>query len=331
MLEADFRSLGHPVDTDGSDSRIDYYLASRFPFRSRPVWKKLIGSRQVRVNERIIRASYRLRQGDKISYYCPASEEPDVNRDLEIVFRHADFAAVAKPSNLPMHEGGAYRANTFAAILQDRLGPGWAAVHRLDRETSGLVLCSPSPEVRRVLSEVIHGREITKEYFAIVSGVPQDSSWVVDVPIGIIPSDGIVRERRGVTPLGRSSRTLFSVVATSRSGFSLLKAVPVTGRTHQIRIHAAHSGFSLLGDKHYAQDPTIYPEFLQHGFSRRVEKACLVDRLCLHAAKLSFTYPPTGEQIKISMELAQDLQEIWSWCSGLDLNQHGVAPTSPSS
>ncbi len=306
----EFRPLGKPISNDQAGQRLDQHLSKYFLFRSRSQWQKTIRSNEMHVNTLPIKkSSYELKEGDRLSYLCPKSEEPPVDKGIKVVWESSDIIAVYKPSNLPMHEGGAYRHNTFSQIIKEELGPEWSAVHRLDRETSGIVLCAANQTTRSLLSEVIRSRKIEKRYFAITFGVPEQKKWHVDAPIGALQST-VFRTKQWVTEEGQSSQTDFECVA-SKGNISLFKVRPITGRTHQIRVHASWSGFPLVGDKKYHPDESIYLEYLEKGFTQRVQEACLFERLCLHATFLRFEHPLTKTICEIDCPIPSDMQAIW--------------------
>lgn len=321
----DYRSLGPGVLQEEQGTRIDVHLSRHFKFLSREKWISRLRQKEVFVSGRAVKPSYRLRLGDELTYYAPASHEPEVDFRLETIWEDGGVAAVYKPANLPMHEGGAYRINTFHEALKQVKGPNWAGVHRLDRETSGLVLVANDPELREDLSRGLRERKTQKTYFAIVHGECLRQSWVVDQPLGPI-TDTQFRLKHGVTSDGLPSQTEFEVVQTSGC-YTLLKVRPLTGRTHQIRLHAAFSGHPLVGEKKYYPDESIYLERLEQGFTERIERATLFDRLCLHAAELDFVLPGTSGQVKsLKIEIPDDMGEIWAMLQKQDLKRFVSCP-----
>src|SRR5690606_23818407 len=144
----EFRAIGAPVLTEDAGRRADSYMAENFPFWSRAAWQKAFRSGRVLVDKRPIRSSHRLKPGDRLYIYYPHEVEPEVDDGIAVLWEEAGVMAVYKPSGLPMHENGPYRKNTFARLLIDKVGRDWAAVHRLDRETSGIVICAADPDLR---------------------------------------------------------------------------------------------------------------------------------------------------------------------------------------
>jgi len=289
--------------------RVDRYLGTRFLFLSRTEWNRRLRKGEVLVNERPVKASFRLKEGDRVCYFCPVEKEPPVNTNIRIISEDEGVLAIYKPPNLPMHEGGAYRKNTFYEVLRDRLGPDCAAVHRLDRETSGIVLCARDPELRNALSAGLRERVFEKTYLAIVHGVPEQEEWSVDAPLGDALETSF-RVKQWVRPDGAESLTTFRCLE-SRKGRSLLQVSPKTGRTHQIRVHGSWSGFPLVGDKKYYPDESIYLEYLENGFTDRVRSACYTERLCLHATAMRYQHPVHGRVSEVHSPIPDDMKAIW--------------------
>lgn len=309
ILAEDYRNLGKPINFNQVGARLDCYLAKGFLFHSRIKWAGLIKEEQVLVNNLPKKPAYKIQENDQITYYMPQEVEPVVDQNIRVVWEQSGVIAVYKPSNLPMHEGGVYRLNTFSTALSQLAGPEWSAVHRLDRETSGLVLCAKEKETRNELSHMIRNHHMTKIYYAIAIGNSARKEWVVDQPLGELTTSKL-RIKQGVLAEGSASLTHFAVLA-EKPGFTLLQVTPKTGRTHQIRVHAAWSNLPLVGDKKYTLNEDIALEYLDDGFTPRVEKACYVDRLCLHAARLSFVHPIDQSNCSIDEKMPEDMQRIW--------------------
>ena len=223
--------------------------------------------------------------------------------------------AVYKPGNLPMHESGAYRKNTFAHLLTELEGSDWSAVHRLDRETSGIVLCGATSDGRQKLAADFESKKIGKEYLALVNGTSETNSWHVDGAIGDLVGSK-VRIKKWVVEGGQSAQTDFIVEAVKTSSlgsFSRLRAFPKTGRTNQIRIHAAHSGHWILGDKLYHPNEDVFLDYWDtHETTEFCVEQTLFHRCCLHAAALTFMHPETNQRVRIECEIPEDMAGLWA-------------------
>lgn len=291
--------------------RIDAYLSQSFPFLTRSGWQKRMDQGEVLVNRHEVKASYRLRVGDIVQFYHPPEAEPEVDRGIRILWEEGEVMAVYKPGNLPMHENGAYRNNTFAKLLDSVRGPDWSAVHRLDRETSGIVLCGSTHRTRQKLAEDFERKKIQKEYLCIVKGVPETPQWSNSGALGDLVQSQI-RIKKWVVEGGLSAETGFAVEAVSADGYALLRAFPKTGRTNQIRIHAAHSGHWILGDKLYHPNEDVFLDYWKTGETTKfVIEQTGFHRCCLHAAALTFTHPVSKMEVRVESPLPEDLQDLW--------------------
>lgn len=304
-----FRPLGRPIIAEKVGERADFYLAKTFPFLSRAAWVKRLNKGEVLVDGDPVDRAYKLRLGQILSFYHPKTVEPEVNRDIYPIWRVGAVMAVFKPAPLPMHENGAYRKNTFAELLKEEIGPEWSAVHRLDRETSGIVLCGATNEVRRQLSVALMERTVEKEYLAITHGVPERRSWTENGPIGDLASSEI-RIKKWVVANGLPSETHFDML-DEQTGYSLLRARPRTGRTHQIRIHAAYAGHHLVGDRLFYPDEEVFLDWFLNGVTPTIIEKTGHLRCLLHAHGLSFRHPENGKVYEVKSPLPDDMQDYW--------------------
>jgi 23S rRNA pseudouridine1911/1915/1917 synthase len=194
--------------------RLDKFLGRAFPFHSRTGWKELIERGEVLVNSKAKRGSYALGPGDEIFYFQPAEKEPEVNTTIHVVWEKDGVAVVCKPPNLPMHEGGAYKHNTFHRVLHENLGPEWFAIHRLDRETSGIVICANNKEARNALTAQMLAHGIKKTYYAIAMGkadiAAENGSAHIQSLCKWGPSTFTVRDRK--LPSGRPDEETVTLV-----------------------------------------------------------------------------------------------------------------------
>lgn len=304
----EYRGLGPPLGPDAEAQRADLYLARKFPFNSRPQWNRICRDGELLCNGRPIRPAHRLRQGDLLQVFHPIDAEPEADTALELIAEAAGVMAIFKPGNLPMHESGYYRRKTVDAVLAEKFGPEWSPVHRLDRETSGILICAATPELRRKLAETFATREVEKTYLAIVRGTTSWDELHVDQPI-LLPEDA-ARPRYVVDPNGYPAVTDF-VVARRAAAATLLKALPRTGRSNQIRVHAAWAGHALIGDKVYHPDDSIYAAYHRLGDVPEVHAMSGFKRHALHAAEIKLRHPETGKVFAVESSLPGDLQELW--------------------
>ena len=303
----DLRKIGPPVQPETQGIRIDSYLGDNFPFKSRTGWKTLLEQGHVYVSGRPVKSSYRLRLNDTVSYYYPDYMEPRVSEDIKIIWEESGVMVTSKPPGLPMHEGGKFRCSTFSKKIATLTDNTYSAVHRLDRETSGAVLCGSTPMIRKALSDQLEKKLIHKTYICLCFNTPSQSEWLVDAPIGDLPGS-LVRIRRWINFNGYPSQTRFKLLDTILDNYSMIQAEPLTGRTNQIRIHAAYMGLHLIGDKLYNPDETL---FIKHQEGQDVTNIVLHDRVCLHAQKISFIHPVLNKRFEIEVPLYDDLSFLW--------------------
>jgi RluA family pseudouridine synthase len=304
-----YRGLGQPVPPTDEGARTDVYLARACPFRTRREWQAACEAGHLLVNGMPVRASRRLNAGDRLSVYHPQENEPEVDIEIGLVGEAPGILAIAKPGNLPMHESGLYWRNTLHALVARDFGPEWHAVHRLDRETSGVVLFAATPDLRRKLSEAFEEHRVHKRYLAIGMGMAEWSELELEAPIA---PDPYSRFPRGMVAAGgQDACTAFRVL--QRAGdTTLLEARPRTGRNNQIRIHAAYLDLPLLGEKLYAPDPAAFEAYMRYGDGPIARRAAGFPRHALHAAEVSLTHPETGRELMMSAPFAEDLEREWA-------------------
>jgi 23S rRNA pseudouridine1911/1915/1917 synthase len=305
----DFRSIGGPASRDNCGRRVDEYLAKNYPFLSRAGWQKRIEKGEVLVSGRKVRVSYGLREGDTIHYYHPREHEPEADMNVKVIYEEKGVLCAYKPPDLPMHENGKYRKNTFFEAIKTVAGKEWAAVHRLDRETSGVVVCGATYEIRRALTQQVMDRKFKKEYLAICQGVAAEDDWYLDAPLGKLKTSAI-RIKNWVVEDGDEAQTQF-VVEKRAANHTMLRAMPLTGRTNQIRIHAAYGGLPIVGDKLYHNDEAVFLDYFENGVTDFVIEKTGHTRCCLHAAVISFVHPETKERLTVESEMADDMKEVW--------------------
>ncbi len=303
----EYRSLGPMLGPEAENRRLDDFLGKSFPFRSRAEWKSLCNSGQVLVNTQKARATRRLKCGDLLAVFHPQSAEPVVNDQLSFVAEDRGILAIEKPANLPMHESGFYRRNTLVALLHRDFGKEWSPVHRLDRETSGIVICAATQDLRRGLSEAFLSRHVVKTYQAILAGSPTWDEINVDQPLGRTTSFAIPHKQ--IEDAGEDARTDFFVCARSKDA-TLVKVRPLSGRGNQIRVHAAWVGHHIVGDKVYHQDKSVCQAYQERGNTSYVQQLAGHARHALHASAIEFTHPAGGE-FRVESPLPQDLSELW--------------------
>ncbi len=237
-----------------------------------------------------------------------------------ILAQNADFLVVAKPPHVLSHPTRPDGEPTLLGWLQEKFpGEFVALVNRLDRETSGTILVARSPETASRLGSMTMRREIQKYYLALVTGHVEPEHGVIDAPIGRlgISEQNPIWLRRGVIPPDDpqarktdQARTEYWRLAASDEGnsdaISLLRLQAHTGRLHQLRVHLAHIGHPVIGDKIYGPDPLLYLQFIDHGWSEEHQRLLGLKRHALHAHQLRFQW--NGEDLTITAPMPDDMQ-----------------------
>ena len=299
------------VDENSSGQRLDNYLVRVLKGVPRGRLYRALRKGEVRVNKGRVRADYRLVTGDLVR--IPPLYQPDPS-DLaiiprqqveqlakRIVYEDDNLLVMDKPSGLAVHGGSGLSFGLIECLRQIRPdAPYLELVHRLDRDTSGLILIAKRAVILRELHRQLRDKQIDKRYFALVAGKWPKAVRLVDAPLekNILQSgERMVRVSRE----GKRAITEFNVVERFQ-GATLLEARPITGRTHQIRVHAYHTGFPLLGDEKYSNDRSA-------DLARQIG----LNRLFLHAATLRFSLLEVGEiflQAHLDINLENTLNKL---------------------
>lgn len=283
------------------------FLTARFRYHDEARWRERISDDAVRVNGRDASIDTVLAAGDEVSYSF-VHTEPAVDPRFTIAHEDADLLAVAKSGNLPVHAGGRFITHTLTAMLRDRVKGPIHLAHRLDRETSGLVLVARSPEMARALEAIFQAGRVEKRYLALVRGAfPEE-----------LEAGGAIGRReprrppyfRVVTDGGKPASTRFERVAMA-GDVSLVAAMPRTGRTHQIRVHLHHAGYPVIGDKLYGVPAAIAGELAEEGPGPRARVVTGAERHLLHCRALSLPHPRTGTPLALVAPIPDDLEAAW--------------------
>lgn len=282
--------------------RLDAFLAATFPYRSRTQWARLVRKGRIVLNEGIARPGRTLNPGDRIAYVPDPRPEPRVSDRWSILYEDNSLLAIRKPANLPVHPSGRYFRNTLLLQLLESRGEDLDStplriVHRLDRETSGVILFGKSREAAAGLAGQFENREVAKRYLAIVHGVPSADRFLVDGRIGR-DSASPVRKAMTVIESGRPARTGVHVLRRGPE-HSLIVARPYTGRLHQIRVHLRHAGHPIVGDKVYGRDPSLFVRFVSGGLSHEDRRKLFWKRQALHAWRIRLRHPESGRIITL--------------------------------
>ena len=291
------------VEEESQGQRLDVFITSVWPQLSRSAAQKLINDGKVNINGDIAeRVSKKMRTGDRVDLDVPAPVEFTLNQEdipLDIYYEDSDLVVVNKPRGMVVHPaGGHYQGTLVNALLahcRDLSGingvmrPG--IVHRLDKDTSGLLMVAKNDAAHHSLAGQLHDRQVKRRYLALVHGVIRENTGRVEAPVGRDTRD---RQKMAVTHQNSKEAITYYQVLQRYNRYTWLELRLATGRTHQIRVHLAYIGNPVAGDPRYGP--------ARHAFG--------LDGQFLHAHLLGFRHPSTGESLEFTAPLPADLQLI---------------------
>jgi 23S rRNA pseudouridine1911/1915/1917 synthase len=277
--------------------RLDAFLVTHLPAHSRSQLKGFIEAGLITVDGASAKPALRVRRGQRIEITIPPPPPAEIVPEampLDVVFEDEQLLVVNKPPGLVVHPGagrtGGTLANAVLARVPHMAGVGSALrpgiVHRLDKDTSGLLMVAKTPQAYRVLQSQVAARTVSRTYLALVDGVLPRDEGTIDAPIGRHPHH---RTRMAVVPRGRAAVTRYRV-RERFADHTLVEVQLVTGRTHQIRVHFAHLGYPVAGDPVYGRADDLG-----------------IGRQALHAFRLKFTHPTSGRSLQFEAPLPADL------------------------
>ena len=305
-----------PAAADGRT--IVAWLAERFRYCTEGEWAAHVAAGRVHVDGAVVTPTSTVRAGHTVAFFPPPAA--GTAADVPILFADDDLLVVDKPPHRVVQTVGAFAHATFLPALAARFppAPGTARlepVHRLDRETSGVLLIARSLAATRALQRQFEAGLVDKHYLAVVHGTLATDTLTIDAPIGLAPHSAIAARRAVVAAGTRGARAARTEVVVERrfAAHTLLRVTPRTGRTHQIRVHLEHVGHPLVGDKLYGQDDASYLAWVAHlkadGDPRTRDGAPVVRQL-LHAAALRCQHPRTGDPLDLKAPLPADFDSF---------------------
>ena len=290
------------IVVDENNVRLDTYIAKKYSEISRTMIQKLIESKEVFVNSESKKISYKLQIGDIIEINIPEAKEIDLKAQdipIEVIYEDEDIIVVNKPKGLVVHPANGNPdgtlVNAIMAICKDSLSgiggeirPG--IVHRLDKDTSGLLIIAKNDKAHINMSEQIKNRQVKKIYIALVRGKVNENEATINMPIGRSNKD---RKKMAVRKDGKEAITHFKVLKRYDK-YTLLEVKIDTGRTHQIRVHMAEIGHPVVGDLVYSNGKNEFG----------------VEGQMLHAKSLDFKHPITGKEMHLEAELPEYFKQV---------------------
>ena len=292
------------VQKEEANKRIDVYLSNKNNEMSRVAIQRLIESKKILVNEKQTKPSYRIQENDKITLEEEEPQEVEIKAQdipIPIIYEDEDIIVVNKPKGLVVHPANGNPdgtlVNAIMAICKESLSgiggeirPG--IVHRLDKDTSGILIIAKNDKAHINLSEQIKNHQVKKTYIAIVRGIVKENQATINMPIGRSPKD---RKKMAVIKNGKVAITHFKVLERFiKDNCSLLEVQIETGRTHQIRVHLSEIGYPIIGDSTYSSGKNKWK----------------IEGQCLHAKSLEFMHPTTGRKMKLEAPIPQYMEDL---------------------
>ncbi len=292
------------VDNTEEDSRIDAYLSEKAQEISRVTIQRLIKEEKILVNNKKTKASYKVKQGDEITVEEEKPKETTLKAQdipVEIIYEDKDIIVVNKPKGMVVHPGNGNPdgtlVNSLMAICKDSLSgiggeirPG--IVHRLDKDTSGILIVAKNDTAHIKLSEQIKEHQIKKTYIALVKGIVKENEATINMPIGRSTKD---RKKMAVVKNGKEAITHFKVIERfAKHNCTLLEVKIETGRTHQIRVHLSQIGYPIIGDTTYSNGKNEWG----------------IEGQCLHAKSLKFVHPISEKEMFLEAKMPEYFEKI---------------------
>ncbi len=289
------------VEEDWEGERLDAFIAGELEDLSRSQVKGLIDDKQVEVGGEVRKASYRLKLGEEVKIIIPQAQEVEIAAQdipLTIIYEDSDIAVIDKPKGMVVHPAHGNPDNTLVNALlfhikdlsgiNGEIRPG--IVHRLDKDTSGIMVVAKNDNAHRYLSAQIKAQTINREYIALVHGIIKENLGTIDAPIG---RSKVERKKMAVVAEGRNAISHYQVMERFHN-YTFVKVKLVTGRTHQIRVHMAYIKHSVVGDPLYGSP----------------RKHFNLDSQALHAHILGFNHPSTGEYVEFKSPVPKYMEDI---------------------
>ena len=291
------------VNDKNVGKRIDSFIPMVQEDISRSMVQKLIEQKNIKVNGKETKHSYKLKLNDEIEIFVPEAKEINLKAQdipLNVIYEDNDIIVINKPKGMVVHPANGNPDGTLVNAVMNKckdslsgiggeIRPG--IVHRLDKDTSGAIIVAKNDKAHIALSEQLKNHEVKKTYLALVRGIIKENEATINMPIARSKKD---RKKMDVDKDGKEAITHFKVLGRYKNKYTLLQINLETGRTHQIRVHLSHIGYPIIGDEVYSNGKNEWN----------------VSGQCLHAWKLEFIHPITGEKISLEAEIPEYLKNI---------------------
>lgn len=340
------------IPSEEKNIRLDIYLSKKYKNFSRYIWQQRIKNGLVLVNHKPTKKSYLLKEKDIISFYYPEKPEPEVNRNFKILYEDDFLLAVDKPANLPIHPSGNYKQNTLNHLLRTYYSKKYNTnkfychpIHRIDKETSGIILYGKSSEVIKKMNLKFQNNEIEKKYYVVIFG-KIEKELILEGFIGKDLLSKIKRKQKFISfEQIENYSNQFCIKFVNQNQFeiyynqtvhtykyckticypikvkkidhslydfiTLLEAKLLTGRLHQIRASLYNSGYPIVGDKIYGINEDYFLSFLENQkHTREITENLLLTRTALHSYQMEFFHPFLNKKITLKSSLPDDIKNL---------------------
>ena len=291
------------VNEENVGKRIDSFIPMVQEDISRSMVQKLIEQKNIKVNGKETKHSYKLKLNDEIEIFVPEAKKINLKAQdipLNVIYEDNDIIVINKPKGMVVHPANGNPDGTLVNAVMNKckdslsgiggeIRPG--IVHRLDKDTSGAIIVAKNDKAHIALSEQLKNHEVKKTYLALVRGIIKENEATINMPIARSKKD---RKKMDVDKDGKEAITHFKVLGRYKNKYTLLQINLETGRTHQIRVHLSHIGYPIIGDEVYSNGKNEWN----------------VSGQCLHAWKLEFIHPITGKKISLEAEIPEYLKNI---------------------
>jgi 23S rRNA pseudouridine1911/1915/1917 synthase len=318
MPQAELEAARFVVSERDRGARLDRFLKDRIPKLTRRRIQEAIGTRVLVTGSpgvtvpgserRRARPALHLNPGDVVVVLWPPREPPPLDLALSVLYEDADLVVVDKPAGLPVHATRSVLGRHVIGWLRATRGSSLALAHRLDRETSGILIAVRSAAAARVLAREFASGAVHKEYLALVFGTPPER-FTIDLPVGRDLRSAVYIKQAADRELGQPARTRFERLC-ALGALSLVRALPETGRRHQIRVHLQAAGHPIVGDKLYAAGERHFLNFIVRGASAPMTRELGAARHMLHAARVVLAHPSSGSSLTLESPLPADMQAL---------------------
>jgi RluA family pseudouridine synthase len=286
---------------------IDEYYCKRFPYKTRDVWLASMAEGRIMINGRQIEPTHVIRANDILDSFVKNIIEPPINPEWQSIYEDDDLEIINKPGHLAVHPTGRFYKHSYVQLMaESHPNRKIYLLHRLDVETSGILIVGKTNRLAVAFLKMFTAKEVHKKYMAIVKGHFPAEGIIVDQPIGQT-RDSSISVKMAVNGKDAKEATSKFELIEHRSDCSLIRCIPITGRTNQLRVHLEHVGFPILGDKVYCNDDSIFISYHENGETPELKEKLILNRQALHAYQVSFLHPFKNELMTFEAPFPSDI------------------------